>query len=338
VKKPRYVIVGGATPLGADVRETLLRHDANASVRLLGSEDVESTILTVADGEAAVISGLRADELESCDVVFLTGSAESSRRAEAILEKIKTPPLLIDLTRASEAPGKTELRAPSAEPKPRAVGRRARVAIAHPVAIALAAIVRRLHSRQKVKRAVASAYIPASEWGREGIDELHKQTLNLLAFHRLPQAIFDTQLAFNLLARYGAEAPVTLESIGARVAEDFESLAALTPKIPVPAMRILQASCMHGIGISLWVEFAEKCTEAGVTEIFQGGFDVRDATVESPHPVGMAAQDGIGIGAIERDRSNEKACWIFAAADNYRLMSQEAAAVVRLAKLGGAAA
>jgi aspartate-semialdehyde dehydrogenase len=205
------------------------------------------------------------------------------------------------------------------------------VSIAHPVAIALATILRRLYSQAKVRRVVATAYLPASEWGREGIDELHKQTINLLAFHRLPQAVFDTQLAFNLLAQYGDEAPASLESVSARVAGDMTELLRLAPSIPSPSLRILQAPCMHGLGISLWMEFAQECAEETVAEIFRAeAFDFRDRSAAAPSVVGMAAQDGIAIGAVERDASNGKAWWLFAAADNYRLMAQEAAALARL--------
>jgi hypothetical protein len=68
------------------------------------------------------------------------------------------------------------------------------------------------------------------------------------------------------------------------------------------------------------------------------GFDFRDQSADAPSVVGMAAQDGIAIGAIDRDPASDKACWIFAAADNYRLMAQEAAAIVRLSRSAGAAA
>ena len=35
------------------------------------------------------------------------------------------------------------------------------------------------------------------------MDELHQQTVNLLSFQPLPKDVFDAQVAFNLVARYG---------------------------------------------------------------------------------------------------------------------------------------
>ncbi len=55
---------------------------------------------------------------------------------------------------------------------------------------------------------------PASERGTPGVEELQQQTVSLLSFKSMPKKIFDQQLSFNMLARYGEDAPVSLESGG----------------------------------------------------------------------------------------------------------------------------
>jgi len=50
-----------------------------------------------------------------------------------------------------------------------------------------------------------------------GIDELHRQTVNLMSFLPIPKAIFDEQLVFNLLARFGDEAKQSLAALEERV-------------------------------------------------------------------------------------------------------------------------
>ena len=52
----------------------------------------------------------------------------------------------------------------------------------------------------------ASVFQPASEQGQKGMDELHEQTVNLLSFQQLPKNIYDAQVAFNLVGRYGDRA------------------------------------------------------------------------------------------------------------------------------------
>ena len=61
-------------------------------------------------------------------------------------------------------------------------------------------------ARQKagaIRRAVATVFEPASERGQRAMDELHQQTVNLLSFQPLPKDVFDVQVAFNMVARYG---------------------------------------------------------------------------------------------------------------------------------------
>ena len=63
-----------------------------------------------------------------------------------------------------------------------------------------------------MKRVVATVFEPASEHGQKGMDELHEQTVNLLSFQQLPKKVFDTQVAFNMVARYGEQSVPALAS------------------------------------------------------------------------------------------------------------------------------
>ena len=53
------------------------------------------------------------------------------------------------------------------------------------------------------------------------MDELHQQTVNLLSFQPLPKDVFDAQVAFNMLARYGQKSQPTLDSVEARILRHF---------------------------------------------------------------------------------------------------------------------
>src|ERR1019366_7430717 len=99
--------------------------------------------------------------------------------------------------------------------------------IAHPAAIALALFLRRLHANDPIRSSVIQIFAPASELGVLGVHELQQQTVSLLAFRSMPKAVFDTQLSFNLLARYGEEAPVPLEESEMRIERHLASLLAL---------------------------------------------------------------------------------------------------------------
>src|SRR5207247_300203 len=73
-------------------------------------------------------------------------------------------------------------------------------------------------------RAVVTVLEPASERGQAGISELQKQSANLLSFQPLPKAVFDAQLAFNVLPEYGEDAPLALQTVEDRISRDLAAL------------------------------------------------------------------------------------------------------------------
>ena len=85
--------------------------------------------------------------------------------------------------------------------------------VAHPAAVVLGLVTLRLAKAGKVRKVVATVMEPASEHGQKGMDELHEQTVNLLSFQELPKTIYDTQIAFNMIARYGPNSSPALEAI-----------------------------------------------------------------------------------------------------------------------------
>ena len=84
----------------------------------------------------------------------------------------------------------------------------------------------------------ATLFPPVSERDQPGIDELETQTTNLLSFRPIEQTIFDTQVAFNLLSKYGDESKPSLESTRAAIARDVAQY--LAGRAPVPAIQLIQ--------------------------------------------------------------------------------------------------
>ena len=56
---------------------------------------------------------------------------------------------------------------------------------------------------------IAQIFAPASEHGTVGVHELQQQTVSLLSFKSMPKDIFDAQVSFNMLARYGEKSSRT---------------------------------------------------------------------------------------------------------------------------------
>jgi aspartate-semialdehyde dehydrogenase len=302
-ERPLIALVGGDTLLAKEIREVLGESKPAPRVQLISASADGTAKLAAEDDEPIVMAPLSAESLAG-------------------------GPLLIDLAGGLEEQPEARLRAPSADSAPHAAGASPIQVIAHPAAIALAMFLGRLSKAAAIRRSVIHVFEPASERGQRGLDELQQQTVGVLSFQKLKMDVFDTQLAFNMLARYGEEALEPLESIEQRVEKHLASLLTSWPGIPMPSLRVIQAPVFHGHSISAWVEFEENPGADRLAKILsESGLDVR--TEEPPSNVGMAGQSGLSVGAIAVDHNQPRASWFWLASDNLRLSAENAVAVAR---------
>lgn len=320
-------IVGSASLLGRELREILAEKPLPAAIKLIGAEDETSLTLTEHAGEAVVMTALDEDNLSGAQVVLLAGSSASSRRAQEILERTATRAALVDLTGFHEDSPRARLRAPMVEAPGQVAAPDAIHVIAHPAAIALALFFSHVHRRYPIRRCLVHVFEPASERGQAGVEELQQQTVSLLTFKGLPKRVFDEQLGFNLLARYGSEAPQSLEHFELRIERHLASLLAAQGGPPMPSLRLIQAPVFHGYSFSIWAELEENPgPEALERALAAQQIDVRSAELEAPTAVGFAGQSGVAVGAIRTDRNNSRAIWFWMVADNLRIAAENALA------------
>lgn len=324
-KKQTVAIVGGDSLLARELRE-LLEAEKNVRVQLISAAAENSAVLVPEDEDAAVLMPLSEESLEGTSTAFLAGSPASTRRTLKLTGSAKRQ--LIDLTGSlADHPG-AQLRAPSAEPKASKRDTSCVQVIAHPAAIALTMLLTRLAAAGTIQSSLSHVFEPASERGQRGIEELRKQTVSVLSFKKLETTVFDTQLAFNLLARYGEEALEPLEGIEQRIERDTASLLSHWTELPMPSIRLVQAPVFHGHSISVWVQFAANVDMKKLTGILTAAdIDVRPD--EPPSNANIAGQSGLSVGAINADRNNPRACWIWMVADNLRLTAENAVAVAK---------
>lgn len=328
VERPLVALVGGETLLAKEVRTVLEESKPAPRVQLIFSAVEGSSLLAADPDEPVVMLPLNAQSLEGAKVALLAGSPASSRRTFKL--DTQGGPALIDLVGALEDQPEARLRAPSAEPagEERSASSQAIHVIAHPAAICLTLLLSRIAQAGTIRRSVAHVFEPVSERGQRGLDELHQQTVAVLSFQKLKTDVFDTQVAFGMLARYGEEAEEPLEGIDQRLERHLASLLAGWPGVPMPSLRLIQAPVFHGHSFSVWVEFEQN---PGVKTISQalasGGIDVRPE--EPPSNTGIAGQSGLSVGAIAVDANNPRACWFWAVADNLRVSAENAVAVAR---------
>jgi aspartate-semialdehyde dehydrogenase len=314
-------VVGGDTLLARELREVLSETKPTPRIELIsgvGEHLAEET------DEPVVMVPLAAASFEGAKVAFLAGSHASSRKALKVAPKNTA---LIDLTSALEEQPNARLRAPFAEKAPtKNLG--AVQVIANPAAIALAMFLSRLSEAAPIRRSIIHVFEPASERGQKGLDELQQQNVAVLSFQKLKTDVYDTQLAFAMLARYGEEADEPLEGIENRVEKHLASLLAQWDGIPMPSVRVIQAPVFHGHSFSAWVEFEENPGVEALQRALSGdGIDVRHD--EPPTNIGVAGQNGLSVGGITVDPNQARACWFWMASDNFRLSAENAVAVMK---------
>jgi aspartate-semialdehyde dehydrogenase len=326
VPKQNWVLVGGETLLGEEVRAVVSERSLPVTLRLCGPD--QSQVLTEQDGEAAVMEPLTADILASARVVLLAGSHE---QVLTMAHELKDAPVIVDLTGELERLPESQLRAPLFEASGFAAKRDAPQVIAHPAALALARFTSLVHRHSAIRRLVVTILEPVSSQGRAGIDELHQQTVSLLSFQNMPKAVFDTQVSFNLLPRFGDEARASLETSEQRIERHLATL--LAPEgIPLPSLRLVHAPVFHGYGMSIWVEFVSRPLVTPLEQYLASeGVDVRNRDVEPPSNLGVAGRGGITVGEIIEDRNDGKAAWFWLASDNLRTSAENAVLVAGLA-------
>jgi aspartate-semialdehyde dehydrogenase len=327
-------LVGCESPLGREIRDVAATSEPAIDLRLIATDAERVGTLTVVGDEPAIAGGLDAASIEGVDAVFLAGSEAASRKALHLAE-LEPGPVMVDLTYVAEERPDARLRAPAVESEAALEAREAGgvQVVAHPAAIALAIFLRRLQMHNPLRRAVIQIFAPASEHGMEGVEELQQQTVSLLSFKSLPKAVFDAQLGFSLLARYGQEAPAPLERVELTIERHLATLLEMPGEgagAPMPSLRLIQAPVFHGYSFSAWVEFEENPgIEALENSLACDWIDVRGAGFDPPTNTGQAGQGGIAVGAIAEDRNQPAACWFWVVADNLRLTAENAVALAR---------
>jgi len=243
---------------------------------------------------------------------------DSSRKARAIIDLVSSVP-------PSAAPtlGIPLLdRLSAAAPQPDADKGLRILTAPHAATLMISALLARLAARFPVRNAVAQIFSPASDMGPRAIDELQKQTVNLLSFQKVPREAFGAQIAFNLLPRLGAgyESADALES---RVRDQLG--ACLGKQTPVPALRLFQVPVFYSTALSLYVETEERVPPSDLVAALDGApISIRRTSEKPPSPVDAAGSEQIMVDAIQPDAAHPAGIWLWAVADNIRLAAVNA--------------
>ncbi len=315
----RAAIVGAASLKGKEVAEMLNeRNFPAADIRLLDDDESMGQLEAMGD-EISFIQRVRAEQFENVDFTFFASDMDTTRKNWKDARDAGSA--IIDLSAALENEPGASVRslwverergqspAPELQPGP--------CVTAHPVAVTLALLLSRAKKAGMISRAVATVFEPASEHGQRGMDELHQQTVNLLSFQPLPKDVFDAQVAFNMVARYGQKSQPTLDSVEARILRHYQKIAATDAS--QPSLMLLQAPIFHGHALALFLEMNQPVEVQALSQALAGDHvAIPGADEESPTNVSSAGQADIQL-SLKLDPAQPNGVWLWAAADNLRI-------------------
>jgi len=206
-----------------------------------------------------------------------------------------------------------------AEVNPEALaGWQARRIIANPNActVLMLTALKPIHDAVGITRINVATYQAVSGAGRAGLEELGRQTADLLNMRSIETPVFSRQIAFNILPHIGApedngytrEEMKMVWETRKILGDDTVGVNPTTVRVPV----------FYGHAMAVHLETRDKITADRVRELLQDAPGV-DAGEERPTPVTEAAgEDAVFVGRIRQDISHQNAVDMWLVGDNVR--------------------
>ena len=316
----RIVIAGASSLLGAELK-SLLEESRFASwdLSLVDEETVAGT-LTEAGGEPAIIQPVEEGTFDRSKLIFFTGSAAfTERNLPGARESGAT---VIDLSGAAlNTPG-TQVWFAMQGVDHNADKHKTLYAVPSAPGLATAKLLVAL-GPAGLARLSLIFFRPVSEAGRPGIEELESQTTQLLSFQPAGQPIFDTQVAVNLVDRFGPASRENLQSVRARIRS--EARIAVERNSVEPCIQVLHAPVFYGYTFAAIAELNSNSSKDALIEMCRGAGFTLDSDPNSPlGNLNASGDSAIHLALPESDPAQPGAWWFWGAADNVRVPASTA--------------
>jgi aspartate-semialdehyde dehydrogenase len=323
----KVALVGASSLLAKELKECLTESPlAGASFVLLDVAEAQGLLEQVGD-EVTVVQVIGENSFEDVDFTFFAGSEELTRRfwraalgaGSTVLDLTGVlddePGALVRAPWLSEGVGSPDLLTKAVVP-------------ANAAALALALLMDRLQEVAEIRFVAATVLQPASEYAKEGLDELHQQTVSLLSFQNMPRAVFDTQVAYNTLASFGESATVNLARGEERIRRHYAVLAG--DRLPELRLQLIYAPVFHGHTFSICIELEHAIPISTIEDALGGDhLDLVLEETDTPSNLAAAGQNDVLVWLkpeppVDRLRGETSRFWLWAASDNLRLAAQNA--------------
>ena len=313
----RIVIAGASSLLGAELKSLLEESKfAGWDLRLVDEEIVAGT-LTEAGGEPAVIQPVEEGSFDKARFIFFTGSLDFTLANFEMAHR--TGAVIIDLSAHSIGfantfvwyPGIEKLRKQTLPEKPHLT--------AVPSAAAEGIVRLSLALQGFGLQALTSTVLQSvSANGKKGIEELETQTKQLLTFQSPGKELFDVQVAFSTLDRFGPSRQS--DSHSARLTLRNELSACLREGVVLPSVDLIHVPVFYGVTFSACAKLDDGADKEKIAEACQqAGFAILDEWGIGPNNISAAGETVVQLSKPHADWLHPGGWWFWGAADNIRL-------------------
>lgn len=311
-------VVGATGAVGKEFLEILAeRKFPIASLRLMASSRSAGTTMQY-QGKDYIVEDLEKADPAGIDIALFSAGGSISKKHAARFAAAGA--IVVDNSSAFRMDPDVPLVVP--EINPEAAHNAPRGIIANPNCSTIIALVPLwpLHRRAKLRRAVIATYQAVSGAGARAIDELDRQTRDLLAGRDAKPEIFSHQIAFNIFSHNskvgedGAnEEEVKMVRETHKIFND-SSIGIMATCVRVPVFRS-HAEAIHA-------EFESEITPEQAREILEDAAGVKviddPANNRFPMPIETAGQDLVFVGRIRKDPSTKNGLAMFVSGDQLR--------------------
>jgi aspartate-semialdehyde dehydrogenase len=318
-KKERYIVaVVGATGAVGEEMVSILeeRNFPVEELRLFASERSEGKKMDF-KGDSLTIHKLTEESFKGVDIALFSAGAERSKHFAPVA--VREGCVVVDNSSAWRMDPNVPLVVPEVNPQD-LNWHKGIIANPNCSTIQMVVALKPLHDEVRIKRVVVTTFQSVSGTGKKAMDELLKQTTDLLNFKEIQCNVYPYQIAFNVLPHidkfldngYTKEEMKMVNETKKIMGDDSIRVTATTVRVPV----------FRGHSESINIETEKKLTanEArALLAAFPGivVFDAPDKNVY-PLPVDVAGKDEVYVGRIREDESIENGLNLWVVADNLR--------------------
>ncbi len=336
----RIAIVGAASELGRDLREVLLDRAFPASEwQLL---DAAATILELDDDtEVAALEAIDTVGFASADLIFLCCTRELAEQYWPKIEASRA--VVIDASQALVHRDDVLMVVPevNADSVELAVEDRL-IATPLPAATALAVALNPIEQAWRLQRVTVTCLEPVSTTPG-GIEELVRQTSDLLSGREPEATLWPNRIAFNLIPQVGALSGAGPTAREWQIQRQLRQVMDL-PDLPISA-HVIRVPTFYGHGLMVNAETEDRVDTEQALEILRGAPGVHLHAGESEAENYATLSDAVGseathVGRVREDPTVAGGVSFWVAIDGLRKgtsvnVAQIAECVVReLRKLG----